>query len=330
MSTEAKPEEKTTATVVAPVPGTAEYEAAMAAKFEKHQAGETANASNADAPAAPAKVEKPAEVPEKFWDAEKGVVNYAAWSKSTAEAERKITELSAADKGAADAKAKADAEAKAKVDAEAATKRAAELAAMTPEDRAKAEAEDAKKVADAATAAKAAEEAAKAAASRVSQEDMNKFSTEFQTNGKLSDETYKKLSDAGIGREYVDSYIAGQQAIADRTRSTLVAEAGGEEAWTTMSKWAAANMKPAEVTALNTALAGSMDEAKLAVAGLKGRYEASNGKPPQLLGGNTGAESQVGYASMADYKADLKNPLYGKDEAFTNAVIAKVSKTTAF
>lgn len=57
--------------IVAPLPGTPEYEAEMEAVFDKAQTAET----NADLPAA-TKAERPANVPEQFWDAEKGVIKH--------------------------------------------------------------------------------------------------------------------------------------------------------------------------------------------------------------------------------------------------------------
>lgn len=64
-------------TVVAPVPGSAEADAAAAAKFDQAQA---APAGGEVTP--PAKTERPAHVPEKFWDAEKGEIRVDELAKS--------------------------------------------------------------------------------------------------------------------------------------------------------------------------------------------------------------------------------------------------------
>ena len=65
--------------VAAPERGTPEYQAAMAEKYD-NQGG------------VPPKPERPENVPEKFWDAEKGVVNFDAWSKSYGELEKKFSQ----------------------------------------------------------------------------------------------------------------------------------------------------------------------------------------------------------------------------------------------
>ena len=76
----------------APKLGTPEYDAAKAAEFDK-RTEEAAQAAK-DQTIQPDKPQKPEGVPDKFWDAEKGEVNYAAWSKSTAELEAKLSKQS--------------------------------------------------------------------------------------------------------------------------------------------------------------------------------------------------------------------------------------------
>jgi len=58
--------------IVAPLPGTPEYDAAMAEVFEKAQTPET----GVEQPATTTKAERPANLPEQFWDAEKGVIKH--------------------------------------------------------------------------------------------------------------------------------------------------------------------------------------------------------------------------------------------------------------
>lgn len=89
-----------------PKPGTPEYNAKMAAAYDNQ--GKTQPNSQDFTPPKP---QRPAEVPEKFWDAEKGVVNYEAWSKSYKELESKFTQ-SNQNKDAADKSGDPDAAAK--------------------------------------------------------------------------------------------------------------------------------------------------------------------------------------------------------------------------
>jgi hypothetical protein len=76
---------------VAPQPGTPAYNALMAERYEQAQQGTKpdANAQNFQAPTQePVKVERPAYIPEKFWDAEKGEVRTEAMAKSYVELEK--------------------------------------------------------------------------------------------------------------------------------------------------------------------------------------------------------------------------------------------------
>jgi len=69
----------------APEAGSEEYNNQMIAVTE-------GAATSDDIPAAVEQATKPEAVPDKFWDADNGVVDYAAWGKSTSELEAKFTE----------------------------------------------------------------------------------------------------------------------------------------------------------------------------------------------------------------------------------------------
>lgn len=161
--------------------------------------------------------------------------------------------------------------------------------------------------------------------------DMGKFSTEFDTNGELSPESFEALAKAGIPREMVDSYIAGQQAQA----ASLVAEmhgiAGGEDGFKAMSAWAASALSEAELAAYNEAVSQGPAQARLAVSGLHARFASAEGAPAvrAIAGnGNAGTSSDV-YGSWAQAKADMRDARYSKDPAFRAEVEQKVMRSTA-
>lgn len=71
-----------------PAPGSPEYEEAMAAKFRESQSQKKGpDLTGESEEGKPQKPERPENVPEKFWDAEKGVVNTEALLKSYTELE---------------------------------------------------------------------------------------------------------------------------------------------------------------------------------------------------------------------------------------------------
>lgn len=256
------------------VPGSPEYDAAMAAKFDK-ATGQTTEETTA----VPA---RPDHIPEKFWDAEKGEVRMDALLKSYSELEK------------------------------ARGKPAAEPTKEPAADPATATADEAQQVVEAAGL------------------DFTAMSQEFMETGELSEDTYKSLEGKGIPKEMVDSYIAGQQALAEQWNNTGYEVAGGKDQYSKMIAWAADALSPSEKLAFNSATQGDVDQMKLAVAGLKQRYEAENGKAPGLLGGDTSLASNSGYQSRAQMTADMKNPLYKTDPAFRTTVERKLGATTSF
>jgi len=162
--------------------------------------------------------------------------------------------------------------------------------------------------------------------------DYTAMSTEFSELGGLSEETYKALDAKGIPQEMVDAYIAGQQALASQWDNTGYEVAGGKESFDKMASWAKDAMTLAEKQALNDAFSGkdtTADKMKLAVAGLRAKYEAANGKAPGLLGGQP-AGSDSGYQSRAQMTTDMKDPRYAKDPAFRASVERKLAATTSF
>lgn len=316
--------------VVAPKAGTPEYDVAMAAKYE----ATLPKPAVVEAPAAPV---RPEGVPEKFWDATKGVVNYAAWSASTLEAERKITELAgkkpepvaapAVDAAALAAHAtalKAHGDLKAALEQKVTDLKAAGAKA---EEITAAEAELAKHPAPPAAPVAAPAAADKALADKGL--NMAEFQTEFGTNGALSEASYTKLAAAGIDKGTVDRYIAGQTALVEQQRATAFALTGGEENYTKMVAWAKTSASPADVTAFNASIAASTEQAHLAIQGMFQKYTAANGSDPALLGGNRGSTS-AGFASTAEMTTAMKDSRYKTDPAYRAGVENRIAATTAF
>lgn len=74
-----------------PAKGTPEYNKQMAELYEQQQQkGDQQNGQSFQQQQQ--KPTKPAGVPDKFWNAEKGEVNYEAWGKSTSELEKSLTQ----------------------------------------------------------------------------------------------------------------------------------------------------------------------------------------------------------------------------------------------
>lgn len=148
--------------------------------------------------------------------------------------------------------------------------------------------------------------------------DMLKLNEEFSKDGKLSDESIAKLEKAGIGKDVLNDYIEGQRAQATLITQRINESVGGEEHLKATLEWAAQKLSAPEIEAANRVLA-SGDEAqmKLVLTGLNQRRLAEVGIEPNLVSGKAGAQrgEAKGYASTAEWIADINSPKYRSDPA---------------
>lgn len=161
--------------------------------------------------------------------------------------------------------------------------------------------------------------------------DFEALSTEYQENGELSEQAYEKLTKAGIPKDVVDAYIAGQDALLNAAQGQVFTAVGGKDAYDAMLSWAADTMSEQEITAYNKAVdSGDMNTAIMAAKGLQARHTASVGVEPKVtLGGNSPASAEV-YESVAQVTADMNDPRYRTDNAFRQKVEQKLGRSNVF
>ena len=157
---------------------------------------------------------------------------------------------------------------------------------------------------------------------------MESLSEEYAKDGKLADGSYKSLEKAGIPKDYVDRFIAGQQAIADQQSSSVKEMVGGTQAYDTMSEWAGQNLSETEKTAYNSAVnSKDLEAVKLAVVGLKARYSQATGSEPKLVEGKSSASGEQGFQSWAQVTQAMSDPRYAKDVAYQAEVKNKLANS---
>ena len=157
---------------------------------------------------------------------------------------------------------------------------------------------------------------------------MENLSSEYAEKGELDAKSYEALEKAGIPKEYVNQFIEGQKALTDQQASSLKEIAGGNEAYNEMSNWAADNMTDAEKTAYNTAVnSKDVETAKLAIAGLKAKFDGANGNEPNLVEGKATVSGQDGYKSWAEVTRAMGDERYANDPAYQAIVKEKLSKS---
>lgn len=157
----------------------------------------------------------------------------------------------------------------------------------------------------------------------------DELSAKYWEKGALEDSDYETLEKAGIPRNLVDQFAAGQQAVIQLERQEAFNTVGGEENYTNMVKWAADSLSAQEIETYDKAVNGNDKNARLmAIKGLQARYEAKVGREPgRTVGGKTGTGSQEVYESIAQLQADMKDPRYFKDPAFIRKVEAKLARS---
>ena len=157
---------------------------------------------------------------------------------------------------------------------------------------------------------------------------MENLSSEYAEKGELDAKSYEALEKAGIPKEYVNQFIEGQKAVADQQTTSIKDIVGGADAYTEMSEWAAENMSEQEKTAYNTAVnSKDIETAKLAIAGLKAKFDGANGSEPNLVEGKATVSGQDGYKSWAEVTRAMGDERYANDPAYQATVKEKLSKS---
>lgn len=160
--------------------------------------------------------------------------------------------------------------------------------------------------------------------------DFDVFQQEYNETGQLSPDAYQALEEAGFPESMVDSWIAGQNALASQMTTEMYDIAGGGEEYAQMVQWASDNLPENEVSAYNVTMeSGDPNLIRLAVQGLNARYRSE--AEPTLLQGGTGAVSTGGrFDSTAELTAAMSDPRYAKDPAYRQAIADKLAKSSLF
>lgn len=158
--------------------------------------------------------------------------------------------------------------------------------------------------------------------------DMSALEGEFAENGELSEKSLKKLTDAGISKEMVDAYIAGQEARAAAYEASVYEIAGGKDEYSALIDWAGQHLTEGEIDQFDAAVNSfNPASAKFAVEALKARRIATEGQAPARQIDGKGASSGNTYRSTAEMLKDMSDPRYGTDAAFTHDVEQKVMRS---
>lgn len=245
------------------------------------------------------KPQRPDTVPEKFWDAEKGVVNQDALLKSYLELEKT--------RGAAP-------EVTETPEAKAAREAAEALANETPEQKEAREAEE-----------KAKETPAPEGDNPVTSAITAAQEAYAANNGELPAETRKALVDAGIPEAAIDAHLSAVKAEEAALRVTAAEAADGLDV-DELFGWAAENLEQEEIVLLNQGLANPKTMAKT-VAGLARDFRDANpteGRLSRVPGGSNYGDV---YNDKNQFIADLAAADKSGDRNARAAAVQKLSRS---
>ena len=157
--------------------------------------------------------------------------------------------------------------------------------------------------------------------------DFDSLQQEYNQGG-LSEDAYTKLADAGFPKNLVDSWIQGQEALANDYQSSVHNIVGGASAYDEMITWASDNLSETETAAYDRAVSsGDLDMVKLAVSGLQSKYQTAEGTDPALIAGQSAPSSGGNYGSWAEVTTAMRDPRYARDPAYRQSVADKLGRS---
>ena len=158
--------------------------------------------------------------------------------------------------------------------------------------------------------------------------------SEYNEKGVLSDATMDALAKAGYPKAVVEGFIKSRQILETQYTSAVYEAAGGEEAYSSMTQWAAANLSKADIEAFNSAIdSGNLGTVKLIMGGMRSAMgEALTQKHgtnnPSVLGGPATTNPTGGFADKAEMVKAMSDKRYCRDPQYTKLVESRMAKTT--
>lgn len=157
--------------------------------------------------------------------------------------------------------------------------------------------------------------------------DFDALSEEYDKNGSLSEESMKKLEEAGYPKSVVSAYIAGLEATAEKFVNDVVSHVGGADKYRQIAQFIATS---GQADAYNSLLEkGNLSEIKLALDGFRARMHARTGSTGRsILGGGGSGKVNNGYGSKQEMVKAMSDKRYGRDKGYTMEVQRKVMNSS--
>lgn len=157
----------------------------------------------------------------------------------------------------------------------------------------------------------------------------------YDHDGQLSDDHYKQLEDAGFQRNVVDSYLRGLDETTQPARdlsqeevASIKSTVGGDENYNQMIQWAGENLPNEYVQGFDSLVnSGNVPAIQMAVAGLRGLYEANVGNEGSMVTGKAPTNTGSVFRSQQEVIQAMNDPRYDKDPAYRQDVYDKLERS---
>jgi len=158
--------------------------------------------------------------------------------------------------------------------------------------------------------------------------DYDKYAKEFNDTSALSPESYKELLEKGLTTEVVDSWIEGQQALADKMIEVVHTSVGGKNEYDNLLEWAGQNLSKQDQDSFNRAVdSDNPNDGLFAVKSLNAQFKLENGSSPNLIQGTTGGSGSGSFTSLTQMSEAMRDPKYLSDPAFREDVSRKLESS---
>lgn len=169
---------------------------------------------------------------------------------------------------------------------------------------------------------------------KLTAESVQAIEQEYAASGKLSEESYKALAEAGFPKLFVDSYLRGQEAVSNSYVQSVISMAGGNEAFKQLCEHLAVEgtLEAFQDAVENRNSSSIRAFMKMAESGLRTKY----GRPAQRSVAQAAVpaakpastqEAIKPFASRAEMMAAMNDPRYQRDAAYNRMVTARLMKS---
>lgn len=164
----------------------------------------------------------------------------------------------------------------------------------------------------------------------------DRIESEYEADGRLSDDSYEKLAKAGFSKGFVNSFIQGQEALSQTFVAKIVDYAGGKDQFDRVINHLKAN-SPGTVDVLYDAIERQDLNAIRSVInlGMASQTKKFGKQPTRTItrrnaspAGRVVAPQVQGFTSQNEMVKAMNDKRYGRDMQYTSEVEAKVHNAT--